>query len=485
LKVGLIFPNKDRKDKTIHVGLGYIASYARLQHPEIEFSLLDTRVATKKEIRKFYQTDFDLFGITVLSPVYHEVIEVFELIRSIKPNTPICLGGAYVTTIMEEVFEDTPADFAIYGEGEITFSHLISYLKGKVPIEKINGIMHKKGGAVITNPPQEQIQDLDSIPYPAYELYKMDRYPMHRIVTSRGCPYKCVFCNSSSIWLGKWRKREPEKVVEEIEYLLKNYKKKTFFFNDNSFNVDLKRVERFCEIILDKKLKFLWTTPVRVEIINKEIAQLMKKSGCYNVGIGIESANNSILKTMQKKNTIEAVQNGIRIFKEAGIEVLGQFVIGSPGDTLETVTESIEFAKKSELDFVMFYSILPFKTTAQWDYVLKEGKLYNKKIHKYHTMKPRIVFETPDFSYSDRLKAIDLAKQEGYYSDSNDRSKIFDLGKDIATRVQQILPDKISRNIYMMMKNAYRKKIWNNKLRLPTRNKKHRAGSAKFERHNI
>jgi radical SAM superfamily enzyme YgiQ (UPF0313 family) len=215
-------------------------------------------------------------------------------------------------------------------------------------------------------------------------------------------------------------------------------------------------------MLLHRKLKFLWTTHVRVEIITNEIAQLMKKSGCYNVGIGIESANNSILKTMQKKNTIEAVQKGIRIFKEAGIEVLGQFVIGSPGDTLETVKESIDFAKKSELDFVMFYSILPFKTTAQWDFVLNNGKLYSKKIHEFHTIKPRIVFETPEFSYADRLRAIDLAKKEGFYSDSNDRNVFYDLGKDLASKIQQVLPDRISRKLYITMKNLYRKRIWKN-----------------------
>lgn len=459
MKVGLIFPNKDRKDKTIHVGLGYLASYARLEHPEIEFSLLDTRVATKKETKKFYQTNFDLIGITVLSPVYYEVIEVFNFIRTNKPDTPICLGGPYVTTIMEEVFEDTPADFAVYGEGEITFSQLLSHLKGKMPIEEIEGIIYRKDGAIVTNPPRDQIEDLDSIPYPAYDLFKMDRYPMHRLVSSRGCPYKCVFCNSSSIWLGKWRKRDPEKVVDEIEYLIKNYKKKTVFFNDNSFNVDLKRVETFCHTILERNLKILWSTPVRVEIITSEIAQLMKKSGCYNVGIGIESANNSILENMQKKNSIEAIQKGIRIFKDAGIEVLGQFVIGSPGDTYETVKESIEFAKNSELDFVMFYSILPFKGTAQWDYVLKHGTLYNEKIHEYHSIKPRIVFETPEFPYADRLKAINLAKKEGYYSDSNDRNLFFDIGKDLATKIQQILPHSIAEKLYIAMKNIYRRRL--------------------------
>lgn len=462
MKIGLIFPNKDRKDKTIHVGLGYIAAYANSLFPDIEFVLLDTRVAKKKEIKQFFQTDFNLIGMTVLSPVYHEVIDIFWKIRSTMPTTPICLGGAYVTTIMEEIFEDTPAEFAVYGEGEITFAALIAYLKGIGSLSEIEGLIYRDGKNIKTNPPRAQIKDLDSIPYPAYHLFKMDRYPMHRIVTSRGCPFKCVFCNSSSIWLGKWRKRKPEKIIEEIEYLIRNYKKKTFYFNDNSFNIDIKRVEKFCRIILDKKLKFLWTTPVRVEIITPEVAFLMKASGCYNVGIGIESANNSILESMKKNNTIERVKKGIRIFKEAGIEVLGQFVIGSPGDTYETVKESIEFAKKSELDFVMFYSILPFKTTAQWDYILQYGTLYNKKIHEYHSINPRIVFETPEFSYADRLKAIHLAKKEGFYSDSNNRNKLFDAGKDIASKIQQILPDKISHKLYITMKNIYRNRIWKN-----------------------
>lgn len=461
MKVGLIFPNKSRKDKTIHIGLGYLASYARTIHPETEFSILDTRISTKKEIGRFYQKNFDLIGITVLSPVYHEVIQVVNRIRSVQPGTPICLGGAYVTTIMEEIFKETPADFAVYGEGEITFSELISHLKGETAIGKIKGLIYKFGDRIITNPPREQIKDLDSIPYPAYDLFKMNRYPMHRIVTSRGCPFKCVFCNSSSIWLGNWRKRAPEQIVEEIEYVMKKYKKKTFFFNDNSFNIDLNRVEKLCRIILDKKLKFLWTTPVRAEIITKEIAQLMKKSGCYNVGIGVESANNDILLTIKKKTTIEAIQKGIRIFKEAGIEVLGQFVIGSPGDTLETVKESIEFAKKSGLDFIMFYSILPYKSTEQWDYVLNSGTLYNNKIHAFHHTKPRIVFETPEFSYKDRLQAIKLAEKEGYYSDSNQRNFLYDFGKDVSCQMQQYLPDKIFRNLYILLKRIYRNNLWN------------------------
>jgi len=459
MNIGLIFPNKDRKDCTVHIGLGYIASYARSMHSDLNFTILDTRVATKKETSDFFCTNFDLIGITALSPVYHEVIEIFTHLRTTKPETPICLGGPYVTTIMQEIFEETPADFAVYGEGEITFSELISYIKGALPLESIKGLMYRKDGRIITNEPREQIEDLDSLPLPAYDLFKMNRYPMHRITTSRGCPYKCVFCNSSSIWLGRWRKRSPEKIMEEIRFLIENHKKKVFFFNDNSFNIDLKRIELFCTLLLKNNFKILWSTPVRPELINDEIAHLMKKSGCYNVSIGIESANNEILKKMKKKNTIEKMNDGIRIFKKAGIEVLGQFVIGSPGDTLKTVKESIDFAKNSELDYVMFYSILPFKTTEQWDYVINEGILYNQKIHEFHSVKPRIVFETPEFPYKDRLEAINIAKKEGYYSETNDRSRFFDFGKNSAKKIIQVLPGSSSEKIYLFMKNFYRKKL--------------------------
>jgi len=463
VKIGLIFPNKDRKDKAVHLGLGYLASYARTIHHGLSFSILDTRIARKAEKTLFFETRFDLIGITVLSPVYYEVMEIVNHLSKNKKGTPICLGGPYVTTIMEEIFKYTPVDFAVYGEGEITFSELIFYLKKEKSIEEINGLMYKsQSGKIVTNPPRDQINEIDKLPIPAYDLFHMERYPMHRIVTSRGCPYKCVFCNSSSIWLGKWRERNPEDVVEEIKFLIKNYKRKTFFFNDNSFNIDMERVEAFCNSLINNKINILWTTPVRADKITKSLARLMKKSGCYNVGIGIESANNQILNNIQKESSIENMQKGINIFKNAGIEVLGQFVIGSPGDTIETIKESLEFAKKSNLDFVMFYTIIPFMHTEQWDYINSNGVLYSKLIHDYHDMKHRIIFETPEFPYKDRLTAITIAKELGYYSDSNNKNIFFDIGKDIARKFQEFLPESIGNKMYLIMKSIYRKKMWKN-----------------------
>jgi len=461
MKIGLIFPNKDRKDRTVHLGLGYLASYARSKHNNIEFYILDTRVAKRKEVRAFYKNSFDLIGITVLSPVYDEVISIFNYIRKEKKEIKICLGGPYVTTLMDGIFSNTPADFAVYGEGELTFSDLIYHLKGLKKIESINGIMYRAdSGSIITNAPREQISDLDNLPLPAYDLFQMNRYPLHRVVSSRGCPYKCSFCNSTSIWQNKWRKRSAENVIAEMEFLIKNYGRKTFCFSDNTFNIDMNRVDEFCDILIEKGFHFLWSTPVRAENINRTLANKMKKAGCFSVGIGIESANNNILKNIDKQSNIEKISNGIHFFKKAGIEVLGQLVIGSPGDTLATVKESLEYAKHSELDFVMFYSILPFKGTPQWEYVRNNGKLYSDIIHNYHSIKPRIVFETPEFPYNDRLEAINLATKAGYYNESNDRNYFFDLARVLIKKMQQIMPDSMGNKLYIFFKNIYRKRIW-------------------------
>ncbi len=457
MKIGLIFPNKDRRYKTVHLGLAYLAAYARTKHDDLEFLVLDTRVATSKETRTFFNTSFDLIGITVFSPVYFEVISIFNRIKQNHPHVPICLGGPYVTTIKEEIFEETPADFAAYGEGEKTFSDLIFYLKGNGKLEDIDGLMIRTSeGEIKSNNPREREKDLDSIPLPAYDLFPMDRYPLHRIVSTRGCPYDCAFCNSSSIWPGKWRKRSAENIVEEINILIDNFGKKIFVFGDNSFNIDLKRVEEFCDLLIQDKIKILWSVSIRAEIISQEIANKMKEAGCYNVSIGIESANNEVLSKINKQSTIEEINKGIKIFKKAGIEVLGQFVIGSPHDTLETVNESMDWAKSSECDFVNFYACLPFKGTPQWEYVEKYGHFYATKIHDFHSIEPRIVFDTPEFSYEDRLKAINRAKKEGFYSNQDKKNWWFDVAKETSRQMQGLLPEAIGKKLYLFLKSIYR-----------------------------
>lgn len=405
MNIGLINPNKGLKHAAVHIGIGYVASYARENHNDLNIKFIDTRIAKETEIDAFLNTKYDIIGITSSSQVFLEAVEIGIKIKKIT-NTPICIGGSHASTVKEDCLYGFPFDYAIYGEGEISFSELIGYLKGNVDISTINGLIYKNtSGSIIKNPPREIIKDIDSIPFPAYDLFNMSGYPQHRITTSRGCPFNCVFCNSHSIWTNKWRKHSTKYLIEEIKILISKYKRKTIVFNDDSFNIDAKRVMNFCNELIIQKLNIIWSTSVRVDLITPEIAAKIKQSGCYNVSIGIESANNEVLKKINKKTTIERISDGINILRDAGIDVMGQFMIGNPGDNLDTVKESIEF------------------------------------------------------TYNERLKAIELAKENGFYNALSKDKKVWmlDIGKNIAKNLQRILTGKFGNQIYLWLRILYRK----------------------------
>lgn len=461
MKIGLINPNKELKHPAVHLGLGYLASYVNEKYPDIRFELIDTRVAKPKEIKTFFNTTFDLIGITASSQVFLEAIDIANQIKTKSPETPICLGGSHISTVKEEALSGFPFDFGIYGEGEITFAELIEHIQGNIKPEDITGLIYKdQTGQIKVNPPRSLISEMDNIPFPAYDLFKMNRYPQHRLTTSRGCPFNCVFCNSHSLWTRKWRKRSAQNILDEIKLLIKNHGRKSIVFNDDSFNIDAKRVIELCNLIIKEKLGILWSTSIRVDLITDEIAQKMQASGCYNVSIGVESANNDVLKKMNKNNTKEKIYDGIQILRKAGIDVMGQFMIGNPGDTLETVKESIEFAKTSNLTGAEFYTALPYKDSLLYDYVMNYGKmLTNQKCYTFHNITPRIIYETPDFSYEQRLDAINLAIENGFYNalSKDEKSFVLDFGRNAAKLFQKLFKGKIGNIIYLKLRNIYRK----------------------------
>jgi radical SAM superfamily enzyme YgiQ (UPF0313 family) len=313
MKIGLIYPNNNNKDKSVHLGLGYIVSYARQIHSDVNFELLDTRVSTNKEKENFYKTQFDLIGITLSSLTYYEATDYISTIKQKHPITKICVGGPYVSMVKEEILVNPNIDYAVFGEGEKTFAELISFLKGEIEISRIKGLIYRDS-IILSNAPRENIDDLNTLPFPAYDIFKMNRYPNHRIITSRGCPYECNFCFDSKLWNGQWRKREIDSVIEELLYLFKKFKKKNVVFIDNSFDVEIERVVELCDKLIKKKIIFLWSANVRGENITSFVAKKLKLAGCYNVCTGIESANNHVLKTIGKNASIEEMTDGIRHF---------------------------------------------------------------------------------------------------------------------------------------------------------------------------
>lgn len=462
MRIGLVYANAGKKEKALHVGLASIAAFARHVHPDLEILILDTRISTEHEVEQFIRSKFDLVGITAMAGIFRQVLDIAKRIKQACPDSVVCVGGPYVSTLDTGILEFRDIDLAVYGEGEETFSEIITALKHASTYDGIAGLMHRDStGRPVKNPARRATASIDDLPRPAYDLFKMDAYPVHRIVTSRVCPFKCTFCSSAVVWENRWKKRSAKSLVDEMAFLVQRYGRKTFFFNDDTFNMSMKRAEEVCDELIARKLNVLWSTPLRADRITPELAAKMKAAGCYNVGIGIESANNGLLALMEKDTTIEAITEGIRIFRAHGIEVLGQFLIGNMGETQETFEQTLRYALDSELDFVLFYSVLPYKGTKQWDYIEEHGRFLHHVIHEFQDIDPRIIFETPEFTYAERLDAIHRTKAYGFYVDDNRMSLVFDFGRTAAKHFQRILPPQIGNAVYLGMKGFYRKHLRN------------------------
>lgn len=420
MKVGLVNPSR-ASAVGMPLGLAYLASYARQRDPSLEFAILDAGVSTAQEIDDFVASPHDVVGISTTYATYNEGEDLARRIRAANPGVTLVVGGPYVSIVGDKAVLDGPFDFGVYGEGELTFSELLGRLTTSETrdgdFQDINGLILRHGATATTNPARPLIADVDSLPMPAYDLIRMDRYDQHAVLLARGCPFKCCFCSSNATWKRKVRRRSVGEVVSEIQYLQKHYPPKALAFNDDTFNIKLSVVHEFCDEIRRRGLRLIWSCQgFRADNIDVETARLMKRAGCVSVSIGIECANNRVLKTIGKGFQIEAIEEGIRTLNRGGIlNITGQFMIGNPGETLETVEESIEFAKRVPLSGVSFYPAIPFPSTGLWDYVVEKGTfLVEPDCRNFDKVSPKIIFETEEFPREDRLKAIQRAEREGF-----------------------------------------------------------------------
>jgi len=462
-RIALIYPNKQTSELGMSLGIGYLASFVS-QNNDVNVKIIDTGVSTEKELNTFLQKGYDAVGFSVTSRTYREAIKIAERYCQNHHDVPIIFGGPHVSIMMQDIMQDPVIDLAVYGEGEITFNEIINLVIKRIPLSnieafsKIEGLIFRKPDGVVVNPPRPLISDLDTLPFPAHHLFPLKRYdgkiPM---ITSRGCPFSCSFCAASQIWGRKWRPRSPKNIIEEIKYILKEFGTYPIDFHDDSFNIDLKRVDTLCDEFLRNNIKVPWgVRGFRVDRINDQIAAKMHRAGCTHLAIGIESANPQILKRIGKRETVEEIANGIKILRSASIKVTGQFMIGNQGETLETVKESIEFAKKN-LSKAFFGTAVPFPKTGLWDYVKEHGHfLVDVDCSEFESIYPRIIFETPEFSTQQRLQAIQLVKQAGFPCAGEHEEKKSHLrslrNKIIYKYLFKFMPSAISIRIYSLLR---------------------------------
>ncbi len=393
-----------------HVGIGYLM--AVLREGGHTPAVIDMRLGySRKDLEKRFQGfKPDLVAVTMMSR-QHDV--AYGIVRYLKKRGhKVVVGGPHISVYREKVLEDTPADFAIFGEGEYA---LLELCNGK-PHGEIKGLVWRKGKRTIVNQPRPPLTDLDSLPFPAYDLFEIEKYSekMLPITSSRGCPFRCIFC-SIRLSMGRiWRPRSAENVVSEIaHWYAKGYRK--FQFTDDNFTLDMGRVSKLCDLILKKGLDIQWDlrNGVRADRVSLPLLRKMKKAGCFFVLFGVESANKDVLAAIKKDLDLKNVRNAVRMAKAAGLKVSASFIIGHPSETYDNFMESYTFAKSLHLDEVKFFNLMPYPGTELYDWVRANGRFLYEPDHYLNAIDSfteNPYFETPYFTEEERKKAFRLAE---------------------------------------------------------------------------
>ena len=407
------------------VGIGYVA--ASLINAGFDVEIIDVigEDLSKNEFKeRLNDSHADSFGIGGLIMAFNNVVEIAEIIREAYPEAFIFAGNTVGYTIPEILLNNSAVEAIVMGEGEITTVNLMKAIEIEGKIEKVKGITYQDtNGDIIYTPPQAPIENLDDLPYPAWDLIPMNNYfenHGHRsypISTVRGCPFNCTFCCKTFIEY-KVRSRSPESIIEELIEVDKKFNIESFKFFDDLFLYHKKRAIKFCELKEKSSLIDMeWSGSARADSIDEDFMGVLKKSNCVTLGFGFESASQDILNIYNKRIKVDQLQNAVNIFKKFKMEdPETSWLIGAPNETKQTVGKSIEFCKRNGLRYEPHF-VTPYPKTALYDYALEKGLIgdkleYVKLVSKFGNTNNLIVNLTDNFTDEE---LIELHKNSKYF----------------------------------------------------------------------
>ena len=362
VKVALVCPAKKSVPKP-PVNLAYIASF--LEKHQVDVTIVD-RIPGQNVENELKRLNPDIVGITAMSPWAHDAYEVADFVKE-NLDSKVVMGGVHSTVMTDEALEHV--DIVAKGEGE----HAM--------IDIVQGTSNAR---VVSAP---YIKNLDDLPMPAYHLLDMEYYLSDKdaiigmsidrvatMVTSRGCPYRCVYCYNSK-YPAPVQYHSPKRVIDEIRFLKEKYDINGITFLDDEFITNKKRIREICELMIDSGLHTIkWECQANSRFADLELFKLMRKAGCVSMQFGFESGSQRILDYLKKgKNTVEQNKEAIKICKEAGIKVRGLFMIGSPTETVEDIEATERFIDENEIGYVEVYLTLPLPGSEIWDWSVERG----------------------------------------------------------------------------------------------------------------
>lgn len=397
-----------------------------------------TAVDVVERVKRFAP---DVVGMTVLTPSAPTCEALSRMIRQALPRVKIVWGGVHADVFAKDILRSGAADFVVNHDGEDTIVELMRALEGgDTTFGGIDGLTWLDGETPVTNKTRALRRDLDSLPYPAWDLFPYHRYgllpfadvdkPVLTMTGSRGCPYRCDYC--SLLHSGKvYRRRDPLKIVDEYEHLVDRYGVKQIGFVDPIFPLVIKDLEPLCKEMIARKLdqRCVWLSETRADRLDADTCRMMYEGGCRRVLMGIESGVDLLLGNVNKNLTTEKVRWGVQNARNAGLQTVGLFMIGMPGETPEMTRETIEFAVDLDLDFAKFAITVPFPGSKlfedQW-----QKTLFRDDWENYTTFNPdadRLVYHPEGYDPELLIKMQSYALRRFYMRYEQVRRQLVEL----------------------------------------------------------
>jgi anaerobic magnesium-protoporphyrin IX monomethyl ester cyclase len=349
--------------------LGILYLGAVLRNHGVEVSALDQPakgLTVEEAVNWASKEDPDILGFSTFSSSGRTAVAICKRAKEQNPNIVTVFGNIYATLNPERILMKYPSiDLIVRGEGERTVTELVSRLGNGGDLREVRGISFREGGKIISNPDRPLIENLDSIPFPDRKLLDSDYHCMilgvnvapkkfTSIVSSRGCVYRCRFCNCTQFCQNRWRHRSVQNTLEELNLLVGDGYKQ-FIFSDDNFTTNKKRVIELCRAIRREKMDVDLICEGRVDNCSYEMLWEMARAGCRVMYFGIESANQRILDYYNKQATPQQAENAVKTARKAGMDIIiGSFIVGAPDETREEIQNTINFAKKNPIDFPQF-----------------------------------------------------------------------------------------------------------------------------------
>lgn len=379
---------------SIPLGLAYMGAFVR-DLPGIKLAGFDNNLLKlpPQAYRKIIEQEApDVVAISIMTATVYTTWEMARLVKEIVPRAIVVVGGVHCSALPEETMQEPAIDYGIVGEGEEPFRELLIALQKQLDPTGIRNLVYRDKGKIRVNPKRPPIKDLDSIPFPSRDLFDGPQYNMNvnrrttsakntTILTSRGCPYACIFC-SKSVYGCSFNQRSPQNVIAEMK-MLANENYGEILIVDDTFTVNKKWVLEFCRLYHEQGLTIKWNCHARVNTIDEEIVQAMKKANCTGMAFGIESGNPEILKKINKQITLAQARAAVRLCKKYQISTLCSYIFGHPGDTRATINDTLRLALELDSDYANFCSMVPMPGSKIFDYLTKKGELSDQNWDRY------------------------------------------------------------------------------------------------------